>query len=74
MFLQITKITETEVTFSNNERTVVLPSNEIDRFSRLEVGREVEFGDSNEVPYSISAQRRQDIRDYHAEEAACGNI
>lgn len=74
MFLAITEITDEEFTFSNGERTVVLPALEIDRMSYLQVGTEIEFGETDETPYKISRARRQDIRDHHAEEAACGNI
>jgi len=30
--------------------------------------------ENGDIPYSISRARREDIRDYHREEAACGNI
>ena len=75
MLLTVKEITKTITVFSDGETEVRIDNDQIDKFAYLTVGREIEFASaSNEVPYSISSQRRADIREHHAEEARCGNL
>jgi hypothetical protein len=75
MLYKITEINEETVTFESDTETHIIPQTHIDVFAHLKLDSEVELTFNNgEVPYSISRQRRYDIREHHAEEARCGNL
>lgn len=76
MLVEILEFTKTEVIVKEvtekSENIFGMNINEFDVFSRM-IGTTFET-DGVSVPYEISSQRRQDIRDHHHEEAMCGNI
>ena len=75
MNYEITEITSEKVCFSNHFETISFPQRTIDPFAKLKVGQEFEFNpETKAIPYSISRQRRMDIRAYHKEEAEMGNL
>lgn len=68
---EIKKDTIVFISSDKQKMEVELPVEMFDTLM-ISVGSEVEI--NVVVPYGVSAQRRRDITEHHAEEARCGNI
>ena len=72
MKYRITAITDTLVILVDENAQEFIE--DISLYDTLMINVGYTFDAESVLPYSISRQRRQDIREHHAEEARCGNI
>ena len=74
MLVEILEVRTQQVLVKNVETTEEF-NMETKGFDKFSLRPTVQFEtDGISIPYSMSAQRRADIREHHNEEARCGNI